>query len=46
MIVAEFHVAYAELDDFKPPKGEVVVSVDPDQNGAWLVTTAPKATKD
>lgn len=38
----EHHVAYAELDGFKPPKGEEVVSVDPDQNGAWLVITAAK----
>lgn len=35
----EYHVPYTELDDYKPPKGEAIVSVDPDQNGAWLVTT-------
>ena len=38
----EYHVAYTEIDGWKPPKGEEVVSVDPDQNGAWLVTTKAK----
>jgi len=42
----EHIVSYAELDDFKPPKGETVVSVDPDQNGAWKVTTEVKSSKD
>jgi hypothetical protein len=39
--MAEHTVPYSELEDFKPPKGEEVVSFDPDQNGAWLVVTAP-----
>lgn len=39
----EHIVSYEELEDFKPPKGEEIVSYDPDQNGAWRVVTESKS---
>lgn len=41
----EYTVNYAEVDDFRPPRGEVVVNVVRTQNGACRVTTEEVASK-